>query len=288
MADADDLDLESPPAGAVGDLPAARARRGDWPYLYQLAHYEQLFQASNRTLKGWLAIGRGAAPPDLPPYDDPTRMADWYGRHKKNRIPDHLLALASGRKQVPCDPSPGPIFSAPSGHVTTSSSDQAALLDPLPAAVSPPAAAIPSAAAKPVIATGFSATLERLRAAEAAAGEKYTQLILEGKDAEAESAERRWQKLRADLRDYERDAQKVLSAQGKLWPADEVAAALYEMHTVILQSFESLYSRIETELRTLPREEAKRLYLAECRRLRANLVANKFTAPPPPEHLAAA
>jgi hypothetical protein len=252
-------------------------------YQHPLAHYVEIYDAAERTLKHWIAIGRQAQPePDLPPLDDPPRMKEWYARNKKNRVPDRLVQLAShaarieAAEPVTASVAPAPAGgAAPCGHVTTSRADS------LPVGAGTPAAV------KPAIATGFSATLERLRAAEAAAGEKYTQLILEGKDAEAESAERRWQKLRGDLRDYERDAQKVLSAQGKLWPADEVAAVLYELHTVILQSFESIYSRIETELRTLPREAAKRLYLAECRRLRASLVANKFTAPPAPEVLAA-
>jgi hypothetical protein len=131
------------------------------------------------------------------------------------------------------------------------------------------------------------ATLERLRIAEAAAGERYTRLVLEEKDAEAADAERRWQKLRNDLRAYEKDAQEVMASQGKLWPADEVVAVLHEIHTVLLQSFESLYDRIETQLETLPRAERKRFYREEARRLRSALVANKFTAPPAPKQLAA-
>lgn len=250
-------------------------------YQHPLAHYVEIYDAAERTLKHWISIGRQAQPePDLPPLDAPERMKDWYARHKKNRVPDRLVQLAATAAQLgSAAPTPRLVAPPPAagcGIDTTKPAESAPASTPPPASNRPPPAA-----------TGFSATLERLRAAEAAAGEKYTQLILEGKDAEAESAERRWQKLRSDLRDYERDAQKVLSAQGKLWPADEVAAVLYELHTVILQSFESLYSRLETELRTLPREDAKRLYLAECRRLRSSLVANKFTAPAAPEVLAA-
>lgn len=277
---ADDIVLESPPA-SDGAGESRRARLG---YRYPLAHYCGPLKASERTLKLWISLGRGVTPPDLPPLDEPWRLAEWYARHRKNRVPDHLLWLAaqgSGAGDVAKAEGAGPLFepAAACGIDTTSGG--------VPASQPSAGASLPPAGAKPALATGFSATLERLREAEAAAGKRYTDLILENKYDEAESAERRWQKLRGDLRDYERDAQKVLSAQGKLWPADEVAAVLYELHTVLLQSFESLYSRIETELRTLPREEAKRLYLAECRRLRAGLVANKFTAPPAPEQLAA-
>lgn len=259
-------------------------------YQYPLAHYVEIYDAAERTLKHWIALGRQAQPePDLPPLDAPERMKEWYARHKKNRVPDRLVQLAAQAARLehsaPPASTPSP---AAFGNVTTSAalgvSPGTAATATLP---STSANTTGAAAAAPILATGFSATLERLRNAEAAAGAKYTQLILESKDAEAEAQERRWHKLRGDLRDYERDAEKVLSAQGKLWPADEVAAVLYELHTVLIQSFESLYSRIETELRTLPREEAKLLYLSEVRRMRAGLVANKFTSAPIPEPLAA-
>lgn len=251
-------------------------------YQHPLAHYVEIYDAAERTLKHWIAIGRQAQPePDLPPLDDPPRMKEWYARNKKNRVPDRLVQLAAQASRLET----GESVAAPCGHVTTTPAAASfgnVTTSSAAAAVSPPdvvAASLPAAAtAKPTVARGFEATLERLRAAEAEAGERYTKLILEGKDAEAEAAERRWQKLRGDLRDYERDAQKMLA--DKLWPADEVLAALYEIHTVLFQSFESLYARLETELRTLPRDEAKRLYLTECQRLRAGLVKNKFTAPP--------
>lgn len=268
---ADDIVLESPPDADASGAP----RRARLFYAHPLAHYCAPLDASERTLKLWLKLGREATPPDLPPFDEPHKMAAWYARHRKNRVPDHLVALAAQGPKVLAMPAPapaGPLFAEPAaacGHVTTPSS---------------PSSAAPVARA----ATGYSATLERLRAAEAAAGKKYTDLILEeGKDAEAEQARRIWDSITKQLRAYEKDAQEVLAAQGKIWPADEVTAVLYELHTVILQSFEALYGRIETELRTLPRDEAKRLYLAECQRLRAALVANKFTAPPAPTLAAA-
>lgn len=258
-------------------------------YLHELAHYEPIYQASARTIKGWLAIGRAAKPPDLPPYDEPAQMAAWYARNKKNRVPDRLVQLAAEAARLTATATPAPPDPAAScGNVTTqppgstSANTTPAGSPPAGFAASVPGTPGATTPPGPALATGFSATLERLRSAEAIAGAKYTQLILEGKDDEAAAVERRWQKLRSDLRDYERDAQKVLSAEGKLWPADEVVAALYEIHTVLLQSFDSLYDRIETELRTLPREEAKRLYRAETARLRAGLVANKFTALPAP------
>jgi hypothetical protein len=286
MADADNLALESPPAGAPSDPPAAAARRGGWPYAHQLAHYEPIFSASNRTLKGWLGIGRAATPPDLPPYDAPERMASWYGKHKKNRVPDHLVALAAAGAAAPAAPIvPGPLFaeagepaSPACGHVTTT--------PPAPTSPSPPSppASAPPAASAPPPARGYSATLERLRQAEAAAGERYTTLILDpdpAKQAEAEQARRSWQLLTKELRAYEKDAEEVLQKSGQSWVAAEVVAVMHELHIPLRDGMLSLYDRIESQLDGLPRGERKRLFRAEVRRLYAALVTHRFTALPP-------
>lgn len=255
-------------------------------YQHPLSHYVEIYDAAERTLKHWIAIGRHAQPePDLPPLDDPPAMKAWYARNKKNRVPDRLIQLAAQASRLASGeasaftPPPTPVPAA-CGNVSTSvPASTPAAPTTANAPGTPPALPPPALGAAP-LATGYMATLERLRAAEAAAGAKYTELILQGKDDEAAAVERRWQKLRTDLRAYEKDAQEVMESQGKLWPADEVIAALHEIHTILLQSFESLYDRIETQLETLPRLERKRLYREEARRLRSALVANKFTAPP--------
>jgi hypothetical protein len=253
-------------------------------YQHPLAHYVEIYQAAERTLKHWIALGRQAQPePDLPPLDEPAQMKAWYARHKKNRVPDHLVQLAAQSARLEtadpgCPPWSSPPPAAACGNVTTAATS---------AVAATAGSVLPSAPPTPRVATGFSATLERLRDAEAAAGSKYTELILAGKDAEAEVAERRWQKLRNDLRAYERDAQEVLAAQGKLWPADEVTAVLHEIHTPLRDGVLALFDRIESQLDTLPRNDRRKLYRGEVNRLFAALVANKFTAPPAPDLAAA-
>lgn len=255
-------------------------------YQHPLAHYVEIYDAAERTLKHWIAIGRQAQPePDLPPLDDPPRMKDWYARNKKNRVPDRLVQLAAQASRLEAAPSSTPAAVAPAsapacGHVTTSAAASA------PA--SSTSAGTPPAGAPPRPATGYAATLERLRMAEAEAGEKYTKLILEdGKEAEAEVARRKWESLTKQLRAYEKDATEVLSASGQLWPAAETRAAIFDVVAPLRDSIESLYSRIESKLETLPRAERGKHYRAEVARIFAALLANKFTAPPAPEQLAA-
>lgn len=266
------------PALIVTASPAIKLSR--LGYQHDLAHYEPIFNASNRTLKGWLAIGRASTPPDLPPYDEPAKMKDWYARNKKNRVPDHLVHLA-----------------AEASRLTATSRPLAALLTaesvPAPSMVTESANS-PSAACGHVTTTlqcvapaqsstrGYSATLERLRQAEATAGERYTRLILDPqKQDEAEQARRSWQLLTKELRAYEKDAEEVLQKSGQSWVAAEVVAVIHDLHIPLRDGMLSLYDRIESQLDGLPRGERKRLYRAEVCRLYAALVTNRFTALPP-------
>ena len=52
-------------------------------YKKPLAAYAKLYQRDVRNLKRWIADGRRQTPPDLPPFDDPRGMADWFRRVKR-------------------------------------------------------------------------------------------------------------------------------------------------------------------------------------------------------------
>ncbi len=54
-----------------------------------------------RTLKRWVSKGRAASPPDLPPFDEPSRLAAWYRLHMQGTPPDLLLALESSAVPAP-------------------------------------------------------------------------------------------------------------------------------------------------------------------------------------------
>lgn len=58
-----------------------------------LKHYAKEYEVSDRAIKLWIKEGREKS--DLPPLDEPTIMADWYGRVKQRRIPLRLLHLKS-------------------------------------------------------------------------------------------------------------------------------------------------------------------------------------------------
>lgn len=252
----------------------------------KVSDYAKIYGVAERTIKHWSQIGRSAKPPDLPPFDEPAKMKDWYARNKKNRVPDRLVQLSAQVARLEAgQPLHFPAKAAAlaeaepaTGHVSGSSPRA-------PAAAAPAGipATVPRAAAR-----GYLATLERLREAESAAGERYTRLILEvGKESEAEQARRAWESLTKQMRAYEKDAREVLEASGQLWPAAEVKAVIFELHAPLRDSIESLYDRLESKLDTLPRAERKKAFRAEVARLFAGLLANRFTAPPEPAQAAA-
>jgi hypothetical protein len=61
-----------------------------------------VFGVKLRQLANYVAIGKRAKPPELPPLDSPEEMAAWWGRmraagHLKQQCPRRFLALAAAR-----------------------------------------------------------------------------------------------------------------------------------------------------------------------------------------------
>lgn len=260
--------------GAGGPAPApGRASRAR--YLHPLDHYESIYGTKARAMKRWIAIGRDASPPELPPLDEPSRMKMWWVRCMSQRVPDKILALAKGPPPPPSAPaapaSPGPLFTFSAGAA-------------LPSSVSSSPPSLPPS-------VGFAGALQRLRAAEAAAGELYTTLLRKASaetekdlraelEAEAERARRSWDDLVDRLRAMERDAEKILSAGGRMWSADDVLASQEVIHLALREGVRGLIRRIRPKLIGLPPADQESVWLAEADSLFAGLRANKFTAPP--------
>jgi hypothetical protein len=84
------LDNETP---ALNLDESGRAR-----YKKELVHYESIYNTKVRQLKKYIAVGKAAKPPELPPLDQPPEMPGWWARHMKQRVPPRLLALAATRQ----------------------------------------------------------------------------------------------------------------------------------------------------------------------------------------------
>jgi len=63
-------------------------------YQHNLCDYEAVFGVGVRQLKKWIAVGKSANPPELPPLDDPPLIVAWWNLHMQVRVPQKLLHLA--------------------------------------------------------------------------------------------------------------------------------------------------------------------------------------------------
>lgn len=275
-----------------GDVPTPVKRaRYLQPLEYYPAHFQSLLGLSDkpvsvRSLKGWIGDGRDATPPELPPFDDERRLKDWWTRIKKNRAPDWLVSLAALAAPAVATPVPPLGTSMPSDAAT---GPLFAVAASAPSVPSPsPAPAAPSVP----FAVGYSGALQRLREAEAAAGNLYTTLLRQAAEsaraidertrltAEAEQARRAWDELVNRLRPMEKDAAEILAAAGLMWNADDVSASMGVVHIALKESILGLWRRTRAKLRACadPAEEEK-LWREEVEKIFTALRANKFTRP---------
>ncbi len=81
-------------------------------YQHEQKHYAGVFEVSDKTIKNWISDGRHAAKgEDLPPLDEPAKMAAWYRRVKSRNPPSNLVRLA---KSAPAAAAPASTTSTPS------------------------------------------------------------------------------------------------------------------------------------------------------------------------------
>lgn len=112
------------------DLPQTALPRSRTGCLFPLAHYAKQYGASIRSIKGWLAKGR--AKQDPTPFDDPVKLAEWWGRHFEIKVPEKILSVA--RQGAPAAVPPPVVRTELPGKLVSF---------PAPGAASIPAAAQP-------------------------------------------------------------------------------------------------------------------------------------------------
>lgn len=267
------------PDSVIKGAPIVRAS-----YQHPLEHYETIYGRKVRMIKLWIATGRDAVPMELPPLDEPPKMKAWWIRQMKHRVPLDIEQLAAGTPKPP----PSPVVTPPPADTSAGPLFEAA-------AAAPGSTPAPAASAPPLaFSGGFAGALQRLRAAEAAAGELYTSLLRQAAGcraeqaddrarltAEAEGARRAWDELVDKLRSYEKDASKILAESGKVWSQDEVVASQEVIHLALKEGINGLLRRVRPKLKACvtPAEEDK-LWQTEVDKLFGALRANRFSALP--------
>ncbi len=89
----EEIDLTFPTSAATARTISRDSYKELQPGGGGLKHYAKVYEVSDRAIKLWIKEGREKS--DLPPLDEPTTMAAWYGRVKQRRIPLRLLHLKS-------------------------------------------------------------------------------------------------------------------------------------------------------------------------------------------------
>jgi len=275
-------------------VPAPAVRRAR--YLKPLRDYVDVYNRSERTLKLLVAKGRDATPPELPPFDEPGRMKDWWVKHMKNRVPDDIAAHAASSAPLPSTPAPAATPAGPAdspGPLFSAAATAGAAGSPAPAAPAVAIPILPPALSAAGGGLGYRAALQRTREAEAAAGQLYNQLLGQANRtdltiddrskyaAEAERARRAWDEVINRLRQMEKDAAEILRGQGRTWPVEDVLTSQDIIHLALHQGLLGLLRRIRPKLAALRDPDAEdALWSAELEKLFAGLRENKFTAPP--------
>lgn len=239
---APDLVLEATPATVPGK------------YRHKIAHYATFYEQSDRTIKRW--IGSGRKKDDPTPLDDPILMPSWFPRHHKHRVPEILLKRAAEARAVAPDAVPAE---------TTESE-----APPPPRTYSPPSE-LP-------IGSGFEAELQRVRDEARKGAGILADAEKSGVHADIEAARRQYDRALKLLREYERDAPKILAGMGSLVDQSVVEALLLPKHAAIRADLEAGYTfEIHRELRSpLEFAAARKIYLAMIHRALRGLVAGGF------------
>lgn len=236
-----DLVLEATPAPVAGK------------YREKIGHYAALYEQGDRTIKRWIKKGREKSDP--PPLDDPVQMPSWFPRHHKHRVPERLIALAAqARDEIPAEIPEATVGAEP----------------PPPRAYTPPSE-LPTG-------SGFEAELQRVRDEARKAAGILADAEKSGVHAEIDAARRQYDRALKLLREYERDAPKILAGMGNLVDRSVVEALLLPKHAAIRADLEAGYTfDVHRELRSpLEFAAARKIYLAMIHRALRGLVESGF------------
>ena len=184
-------------------------------YQKAVPDYEKVYGAGERTLKRWIAIGRAANPPELPPLDSPQEMPAWWSRHMKHRVPNKLIFASK------------------------------AAMAGLPAYRPSESAAIDISALE----TAAGDAVRQARGYLAAADRHLTEAYASGDDARIEMCQRRWLKALDANRKAEFAANEDAKIKGEWVPLAEVIRDVGQLLEVMKQMRRAARRRILAALR---------------------------------------
>lgn len=189
--------------------------------------YAKFFGKGLRTVKRWAAIGKKKGDPF--PFDEPARVAEWWGRNMEYSIPADVLAVCSGK------PITGP----------AAGSDAAGLEKPgaeiPPGAKSEPPSSRQAINVNDLAAIGLKENVERLSRIHRANLERLEKAFGGTSDAELQLGQRNVEKSARMLSDAQRNYEAYQKEHGELVVLSDVKRDLLRVHTSMGQSLVSIF-----------------------------------------------
>jgi hypothetical protein len=213
------------------DRSKVMARQTSERYQKSQPHYAKLYGRDVKNIKRWVAAGRRCEPMDLPPFDEPARMADWFRRVMGQEPRENLTRFEAAAADEQAGGSAG--AAAPEAKPA----GPAAELPPLP----PMQIDLDSTG-------GADLGLQQVRALVIATFEQMRVALTKGRTQEAAQLRREWQQAVQILRAWEKDIIKIQEGRGEVLRTSAVKSEMVQMMTTTAHSF---YNGLQKVIRQL-------------------------------------
>lgn len=247
-------------------------------YRYKLSHYVPILglegKDPERKLKRWIAKGREKTPPDLPPFDSPHLMAEWWRRNMEWRVPFYLEKLEAQAGDV--SESPAAEQRAVPASVPTPSTK-------VPATEPPKSAANGEQPGMPMtldLGAEHSSDigLVQIRALVVGVFGQLQRCLESGLLNQANNYRREWQSLVGTLRQWEKDIVKIQEGKGEVLRTRVINTELVRIFTVIRQSFTNeMLDLVEKLKPEMPPPERRDLVLRRRDKCFVHLKTTRFS-----------
>lgn len=257
-------------------------------YRYKLAHYVlilgvdkdddgNLAKDPERKLKRWIAKGRQKSPPDLPPFDVPHLMAEWWRRNMEWRVPEYLLTLEN-LDQAPQAKQPTPPKESPPEGTTS--------------AESPPPPKSESTGEPMMFDTESNVTadvgLQQIRQLVSTLHREMKNAFENKRLTDGANYMRQWERAVESLRKWEKDIVQIQEGKGEVLRTRVINTELGRVLNVISQSyFNSLMSVLDTYAPEIPGTDRRQLALGFRDKCFRHLKDTRFSSVYQPEEAAA-
>lgn len=248
-------------------------------YRYKLAHYVVVLglegKDPERKLKRWIAKGREQTPPDLPPFDAPQLMAEWWRRNMEWRVPFYLLKYEEGHADAGESKA-----EEPPPHSPSTPPSKAALNGTNGQTTGLPSGEVPGVPMMLDLGAEVSSDLglQQIRALVVATFKQLQRCLELGHLSQANQYRREWQTLVGTLRQWEKDIVKIQEGKGEVMRTRIINTELVRIFNVMRQSFTNTMLHLCEQLAPeKPPQERREMVLKERDKCFTHLKGTRFS-----------